>query len=128
MNARSQARFYAMLANGGELDGVRLLSEDRVRTFNIPRPPCDYDPVQGVPHHGTIGGLHFAGSPGMGAMGSNPCTFGHNGAGGSLGWADPGHGLAVAIHHNRMVPHGPPEQSPLTPIGGAVREALGISE
>ena len=72
MNARSQARFYAMLANGGELDGVRLLSEDRVRTFNIPRPPSDYDPVHGVPHHGTIGGLHFAGSPGMGAMGSNP--------------------------------------------------------
>ena len=128
MNARSQARFYAMLANGGELDGVRLLSEDRVRTFNIPRPPSDYDPVHGVPHHGTIGGLHFAGSPGMGAMGSNPRAFGHNGAGGSLGWADPGHQLAVAIHHNRMVPHGPAEDSPLTPIGGAVREALGISE
>ncbi len=43
-------------------------------------------------------------------------------------WADPGHQLAVAIHHNRMVPHGPAEDSPLTPIGGAVREALGISE
>ena len=126
MNARSQARFYAMLANLGELDGIRLLSEDRVRTFNIPRPPCDYDPVHGVPHHGTIGGLHFAGSPGMGAMGNNPRAFGHNGAGGSLGWADPGNRLAVAVQHNRMVPHGPPEESPLTPIGTAVREALGI--
>ena len=126
MNARSQARFYAMLANGGELDGVRLLSKDRVRTFDVPRPPCDYDPVHGVPHNGTIGGLHFAGSPGMGAMGTSPRAFGHNGAGGSLGWADPEHRLAVAIHHNRMVPHGPPEESPLTPIGGAVREALGL--
>ena len=126
MNARSQARFYAMLANLGELDGIRLLSEDRVRTFNIPRPPCDYDPVHGVPHHGTIGGLHFAGSPGMGAMGNNPRAFGHNGAGGSLGWADPGNRLAVAVQHIRMVPHGPPEESPLTPIGTAVREALGI--
>ena len=38
MNARSQARFYAMLANGGELDGARLLSEERVWTFHIPRP------------------------------------------------------------------------------------------
>ena len=128
MNARSQARFYAMLANGGELNGVRLLSKDRVRTFNVPRPPSDYDPVHGVPHHGTIGGFHFAGSPGMGAMGNNPHAFGHNGAGGSLGWADPDHRVAVAIHHNRMVPHGPPEESPLTSIGGAVREALGIPE
>ncbi len=128
MTARSQARFWAMLANGGELGDVRLLSEDRVRTFHIPRPPSDYDPVHGVPHHGTIGGFHFAGSPGMGAMGGSPRAFGHNGAGGSLGWADPQHRLAVAIHHNRMVPHGPPEESPLTPIGAAVRKALGIPE
>ncbi len=128
MTARSQARFYAMLANGGELDGIRLLSEDRVRRFNVPRPPCDYDPVHGVPHHGTIGGFHFAGSPGMGAMGNKPSAFGHNGAGGSIGWADPDHRLAVAIHHNRMVPHGPPKESPLTPIGEAVRAALGIPE
>jgi len=27
MNARSAARFFAMLAQGGALDGVRLLSE-----------------------------------------------------------------------------------------------------
>ena len=128
MNARSQARFYAMLANGGELDGVRLLSEHRVRTFHVPRPPSDYDPVSGTPHNGTIGGFHFAGSPGMGAMGTNPLAFGHNGAGGSLGWADPTHRLAVAIQHNRMVAHGPPEESPLTPIGTAVRKALGMPE
>ena len=128
MNARSQARFYAMLANGGELDGVRLLSEDRVRWFNVPRPPSDYDMVSGVPHNGTIGGFHFARSPGMGPMGNSPRAFGHNGAGGSIGWADPEHRLAVAIHHNRMLAHSPPEDSPLTPIGEAVREALGIPE
>ena len=115
MNARSQACFCAMLANGGELDGVRLLSEHRVRTFHVPHPPSDYDPVSGTPHNGTIGGFHFAGSPGMGAMGYNPLAFGHNGAGGSLGWADPTHRLAVAIQHNRMVAHGPPVESPLTP-------------
>ena len=128
MNARSQARFYAMLANGGELDGVRLLSEDRVRWFNVPRPPSDYDQVSGVPHNGTIAGFHFAGSPGMGPMGNSSRAFGHNGAGGSLGWADPEHRLAVAIHHNRMLAHSPPEESPLTPIGEAIREALGIPE
>ena len=126
MNARSGARFWAMLANGGELDGVRLLSEDRVRLFNIPRPPCDYDPVHGVPHKGTLGGFHLPGSPGMGPVGSNPHVFGHNAAGGSVGWADPDIRLGGTITHNRMVPHGPPEESPLTPIGRAVREALGL--
>ena len=128
MTARSEARFYAMLANGGELDGVRLLSEDRVRTFHIPRPPCDYDPVHGVPHNGTIGGFHFAGSPGMGAAGNNPRMFGHNGAGGAIGWAEPDARLSVAILHNRMVPHGPPEESPLTPTGKALRDALGVRD
>ena len=127
MNARSAARFFAMLANGGELDGVRLLSEDRVRTFNIPRPPSSYDPVLGgTPDNGTIGGFHLPGSPGMGPVGNRPHVFGHNAAGGSVGWADPDARLAVAITHNRMVPHGPPEESPLTAIGEAVRGALGL--
>src|SRR5262249_45758634 len=61
MNARSAARFFAMLAQGGELDGVRLLSEERVRWFSVPRPPCDYDYVQGVPHNGSIGGVPLLG-------------------------------------------------------------------
>ena len=126
MNARSEARFFAMLANGGDLDGVRILSEERVRTFNIPRPPSAYDPVHGVPHSGTIGGLHLVGSPGMGAAGKNPHTFGHNGAGGAIGWSDPDVRLGAAITHNRMIPHGPPQESPLTPLGDAIRKALGI--
>ena len=96
MNARSAARFFAMLAQGGALDGVRLLSEERVRWFSVPRPPCDYDYVQGVPHNGSIGGFHLVASIGdaapplsMVAAGRNPRTFGHPGAGGSIGWADP---------------------------------------
>src|SRR5579885_1523312 len=38
MNARGVARMFAMLANEGELDGVRLLSPQRVRAFSSPRP------------------------------------------------------------------------------------------
>jgi len=45
-NARSEARFWAMLANGGQLNGVRLLSEERVASFAAPRPHFeDADPV-----------------------------------------------------------------------------------
>jgi len=134
MNARSAGRFFAMLAQGGELDGVRLLSEERVRWLNVPRPPCDYDYVQGVPHNGSIGGFHVAASIGdaappisMAAAGLNPRTFGHPGAGGSIGWADPDAHLAVAITHNRMFRASTPEENPLVPIGQAVRKALGVS-
>ena len=134
MNARSAARFFGMLAQGGKLDGVRLLSEDRVRLFSVPRPPCDYDYVQGVPHNGSIGGFHLVASIGdaappisMAAAGGNPRTFGHPGAGGSNGWADPDARLAVAITHNRMFRASTPEENPLVPIGQAVREALGVS-
>ena len=126
MNARSEARFWAMLANSGELDGVRLLAEERVRLFNVRRPPCDYDPFYGVPHIGSIGGFHLAGSHGMGPAGHGPRIFGHTGAGGSVGWADPDNRLAVAITHNRMFAHCPPEENPLVPIGQAVRDALGL--
>jgi CubicO group peptidase (beta-lactamase class C family) len=134
MNARSAARFFAMLAQGGALDGVRLLSEERVRLFSVPRPPCDYDSVQGVPHNGSIGGFHLVASIGdaapplaMVAAGRNPRTFGHPGAGGSIGWADPDTRLAVAMTHNRMFRASMPEENPLVPIGEAVRKALGVS-
>jgi len=134
MNARSAARFFAMLAQGGELDGVRLLSEERVRLFSVPRPPCDYDYVQGVPHNGSIGGFHLVASIGdaappasMVAAGRNPRTFGHPGAGGSIGWADPDAHLAVAITHNRMFRAATAEENPFVPIGQAVRKALGVA-
>jgi CubicO group peptidase (beta-lactamase class C family) len=135
MNARSAARFFAMLAQGGELEGVRLLAEERVRLFSVPRPPCDYDYVQGVPHNGSIGGFHLVAPIGqapppiaMTPAGRNSRTFGHPGAGGSIGWADPDTRLAVAITHNRMFRATTPEENPLVPIGEAVRKALGISE
>src|SRR5439155_19405119 len=119
MNARSTARFFAMLAQGGALNGVRLLSEERVRWCSVPRPPCDYDYVQGVPHNGSIGGFHLVVSIGdaapplaMVAAGRNPRTFGHPGAGGSIGWADPDTHLAVAITLNRVVRDSNPRATP----------------
>jgi len=135
MNARSGARFFAMLAGLGEIEGVRLLSQDRVSLFSVPRPPCDYDHTLGTPHNGSIGGFHLVASIGdaeppiaMAAAGSNPHTFGHPGSGGQIAWADPDAHLAVAIFHNRMLGHNTePGRNPLVPIGNAVRMALGLS-
>jgi len=50
-SARSEARFWAMLANGGTLGGVRLLSPERVRSFLAPRPFFS-DAGSGVFRHG----------------------------------------------------------------------------
>jgi CubicO group peptidase (beta-lactamase class C family) len=38
VTAQSAARFWAMLAQGGTLDGFRLLSAEHVRSFSVPRP------------------------------------------------------------------------------------------
>src|SRR3546814_16070473 len=50
-NARDEARFWAMLAGGGALDGVRLLAADRVASFsNIRANGDEPDPVMfGIP-------------------------------------------------------------------------------
>ena len=136
MNARSLARFYAVLAGGGELDGVRLLSEERVRNFSVPRPPCQYDLTVGIPNTGSIGGFHLVASTAdvprpvhMAPAGPNPRTFGHPGFGGQIGWADPDAGLAVGLLHNRMlgVQSASPTEDPMVAIGDAVRHALGIT-
>jgi CubicO group peptidase (beta-lactamase class C family) len=130
MNARSEARFFAMLANGGQLGGVRLLSEERVRSFSTPRHnPDEVDRVLARVLNLGISGFHLGGQspPAPPVIGSNPHTIAHPGAGGSIGWADPDARLAVAICHNRMFDAQSPQDCPLQPIGDAIRKALGVN-
>ena len=129
MNARSEARFFAMLANGGELNGVRLLSSERIRTFSTLRSnPDEVDQVLARVVNLGIGGFHLGGEslPAPPVIGRNPHIISHPGAGGSIGWADPDARLAVGICHNRMFDAPTPEGNPLQPIGDAVRRALGV--
>jgi CubicO group peptidase (beta-lactamase class C family) len=128
MNARSGARFFAMLANGGQLGGARLLSEERVRSFCNPRRnPDEVDRVLARVLNLSVGGFHLGGEspPAPPVIGSNPHTISHPGAGGSIGWADPDARLAVAICHNRMFDAASPQDCPLQSIGDAIRTALG---
>src|SRR5229473_6892768 len=129
MNARSAARFFAMLANGGALGGIRLLAEERVRSFSVPRPQREeFDPVVWRVLNLGMGGFHLGGEspPAPPVVGRNPLIICHPGAGGSIGWADPDAHLAVAICHNRMFNAPTPVGNPLVPIGDAVRRALGV--
>lgn len=90
--ARSLAKMYAALAGGGEVDGVRLLSEETVRRLSEP---------QSRPRHafpwpidmGWCLGYHRPFTTRGGAEGA----FGHYGFGGSGAFAFPRHDLAVGM-------------------------------
>jgi CubicO group peptidase (beta-lactamase class C family) len=92
-NARAVARIYGALANGGEIDGVRLLTPqtiDRLREeswFGL----CEMTDRTFRYAHGF-----FLNEPVMSPMGTNPGAFGHPGAGGALGFADPEAGISFA--------------------------------
>lgn len=127
-NARSEARFWAMLANGGELDGVRLLSSELVATFNTPRANSDEpDPVMfNIPLPISIGGYWLGRDyPPVCAV-KNPRAICHPGQGNSIGWADPDNNLAVAICHNRLFNAGTVEEDALLPIADTIRRELGL--
>lgn len=126
--ARSEARFFAMLAQGGELDGVRLLSEERVRSFSEPRGnSSEPDPVMfNIPLPLSCGGYWLGGDYPPVCSVVNPRAICHPGAGGSIGWADPDSRLAVAICHNRMFNASSREEDSILPIAQALRAGLGI--
>jgi len=124
--ARSQARFWAMLAGGGELDGVRLMSRELVATLNTPRANSEQpDPVMfGFPIPITVGGFWFGGDHPPVCSAKNPRALCHPGQGGSIGWADPDTQLAVAICHNRLFNPTTRDEDAILTIADAVRGAL----
>ncbi len=100
-NANSMGRFWALLANGGELDGVRLLSPERIRACSVPRPDTDQIDVilNSRPNISSLGfWLRGSGS----SVGSSPHLLAQTGAGNNIGWADPDSRLAVSITHNKF--------------------------
>ncbi len=126
--ARSEARFWAMLANGGELDGVRILSKSLVDTLNTPRANSDEpDPVMfGIPLPISIGGFWLGGPYPPVCSAQSPRALCHPGQGGSIGWADPDQNVAVAICHNRLFNASSLDQDAILVVANAVRAALGI--
>lgn len=95
--ARSLARLYAMLAERGSLDGVRLLSRERVD--DIARIQSrQRDRVLFLPMHWRLG-YHRVFAPGRRIA----TGFGHFGFGGSGAWADPARRVALGLTLNSGV-------------------------
>jgi CubicO group peptidase (beta-lactamase class C family) len=126
--ARSEARFWALWASQGSLDGVRLLSPERVAAACIPRVGNEPDPVYFNAVMPLSEGGFWMGSTAMPFVGmirgeSAICC---PGAGASIGWADPESGLAVAFCHNRMMRPKTCEEHPFYDIARVIYASLGI--
>lgn len=100
--ARDMARFYAMLAAGGSLDGVRIFAPETVARATTVEIDGAYDHSLDV--HARRGlGFNLGGlaefSDRMGLT-STARVFGHGGAGTSICWADPDLELACVFIPN----------------------------
>jgi len=95
-SARAIARMYAALL--GDLDGVRLISEERLReatTLSM----SGIDAVFGMPSAWALG--YAIGRPGSSPEDA-PTAFGVGGAGGSFAYGDTASGIAFGLTKNRL--------------------------
>lgn len=96
--ARSLARLYGALASGGMVNGIRVLNPESILRCHGER-SSGIDETLGV---ATRFGLGFMLSQPGASFGPNPTSFGHPGAGGSLGFADPVARVGFGYVMNRM--------------------------
>jgi CubicO group peptidase (beta-lactamase class C family) len=93
--ARSLAKMYAAIANGGRVEDTQLLSRERVEGLTG-EPSFAPDRNIWVPLSFHLG-YHSGPVPGV------MPGFGHAGLAGSVGWADPGSGMSFGFVHNRLL-------------------------
>ena len=97
--ARSLARIYGALARGGELEGVRILEPETIETA-IEEQAFGPDAVLGgLP---IRFGLGFMLRQDFMPLSPSPRAFGHPGAGGSIGMADPDAKVGFGYTLNKM--------------------------
>lgn len=98
-NARGLARIFAMLAQRGSLDGIRILSEQAIELARSEQ----WNGSCGLTGRHYRYGLGFFLNQTAGpSFGRNPQAFGHPGAGGAVAFADPEGGIAFAYTPNFM--------------------------
>jgi CubicO group peptidase (beta-lactamase class C family) len=118
-NARAVARLYGMLANGGELDGIRIMRPATIDQLRAERHNLQ-DRIRPRHYHQASGVVRN--SPPVAYMGPNPGAFGHQGAGGAIGFGDPENGIGFAYGMNGYSPGGEAERR--APLVDATYAAL----
>jgi len=128
-SARGLARHYAMLANWGELNGVRVLPEARIRA-GIELQSFEWDEIYRIRARRALG---YRRGIDTGPLAS-PDAFGHVGGGGSFGYADPARRLGIGFAKNyftylsgNAVNAGRPPRAPSNIVTEAVFDALGLT-
>src|SRR5215208_3360224 len=96
MTARAMARMYAALL--GEVDGVRLLSPERLREVTTLATTSN-DELLGIQATWTLG--YSTGAPGP-RMETVRTLFGVGGVGGSFAYGDTARGIGFALAKNRL--------------------------
>ena len=96
--ARALARLYGALARGGEIDNVRVLKPSGIARCYEEQ---SYGPDEVLFLSTRFSQGFMMSQPGA-AFGPNPHSFGHPGAGGSLGFADPDAKLGFGYTMNQM--------------------------
>ncbi|MDQ1375678.1 MAG: hypothetical protein QOJ09_3016 [Actinomycetota bacterium] len=97
--ARSLAKIYAVMERGGEIDGVRLVSEETLKkALEVQNDRADL--VIFFPIRWRLGFMSGGGD--FSPAGPNPDAYGHAGFGGSVGMVDPEAEISVGITLDRL--------------------------
>jgi len=97
--ARALARIYGALARGGEIDGVRVLES---KSIELARTEQAFGPDAVLGQLPMRFGLGFMLRQDLMPLSPSPNAFGHPGAGGSIGMADPDAKVGFGYVMNKM--------------------------
>lgn len=101
--ARALARIYGALARGGEVDGVRIMQPETIAGATIEQASGPELVFCGaVPMRYGLGFILSDAANTYASLSPNARSFGHTGAGGSLGFADPDAHIGFGFTMNCM--------------------------
>jgi CubicO group peptidase (beta-lactamase class C family) len=123
-SARALAKMYGALANGGSIEGVKLVSPKRITEMSQ-LTTSEYDIVIDMAR-AKGRGFFLNGLGADASWGSRGTCFGHPGAGGSFAYADPEVGLSIAMTLNRMYSTTPGEVGRADILFRFIRKELGV--
>jgi CubicO group peptidase (beta-lactamase class C family) len=119
-NASSLAKFYGMLANGGEMDGRRYFNADTIAQMATTL-ASGTDRILQIPTSFSAGFMKDPPEVPRRIFGPSPSAFGHPGAGGSNAFADPENGISFAYVMNQMEQSLLPNEKSLRLVDGIYR-------